>query len=128
MKMTSNTILITGGSSGIGFELARQLTDLGNIVAITGRDTTNLEAAQTRLPGLKIFRSDVSDPKVIRALYERVVAELPALNVLINCAGIMRKIDLQKASLNLEDVTREIETNLNGTIWMDLQFLPHLKH
>ena len=57
-----------------------------------------------------------------------MVAELPALNVLINCAGMMRKIDLQKASLNLEDVTREIETNLNGTIWMDLQFLPHLKH
>ena len=49
------------------------------------------------------------------------------MSVLINCAGMMRKIDLQKASLNLEHVTREIETNLNGTIWMDLQFLPHLK-
>ena len=127
MQMTSNTILITGGSSGIGFELARQLVALGNTVAITGRDTTNLEAAQASLPGLRIFRSDVSDPKAIPALCERVVADLPALNVLINCAGIMRKIDLQKASLNLEDVTREIETNLNGTIWMDLQFLPHLK-
>ena len=127
MKVTGNTILITGGSSGIGFELARQLVNLGNTVAITGRDTTNLKAAQTRLPGVKIFRSDVSDPIAIPALYERVVADLPELNVLINCAGIMRKIDLQKASLNLEDVTREIEINLKGTIWMDLQFLPHLK-
>src|SRR5579875_2162481 len=127
MNMTNGTILITGGSSGIGFELARQLVALGNTVAITGRDTTNLEAAQAKLPRVKIFQSDVSDPKAIPALCKRVVADLPALNVLINCAGMMRKIDLQKASLNMEDVTREIETNLNGTIWMDLQFLPHLK-
>ena len=127
MRMTGNTILFTGGSAGIGFELARQLLAFGNTVAITGRDTTNLEAEQTRLPGAKILQSDVSNPKAVPVLYERVVARLPELNILINCAGIMRKIDLQKPSLNLEDVTREIETNLNGTIWMDLQFLPHLK-
>lgn len=76
---------------------------------------------------LGIVTSDVSDPKAIATLYERVVADLPGLNLLINCAGIMRKIDLQKVRANLEDVTPEIETNLNGTIWMDMQFLPHLK-
>jgi uncharacterized oxidoreductase len=127
MKMSRNTILVTGGSSGIGLELARQLLAVGNTVIVTGRKTANLEAARSELPGLQTIQSDVSDPKAIPALYREVTADFPGLNVLINSAGIMRKIDLQKADFILEDITREVQTNLNGTIWMDIQFLEHLK-
>ncbi len=127
MKMSNNTILVTGGSSGIGLELARQLIARGNTVIVTSRNAANLAAASAQLKGLHTFQCDVSDPGSVRDLYSQVVAQFPDTNVLINCAGIMRKIDVQKLGLELEDVTREVESNLNGTIWMDIQFLPHLK-
>lgn len=127
MKMSRNTILITGGSSGIGFELAKQLLVLGNTVVVTGRNAHNLETARGKLRGLHTIQSDVGEPGSIRSLYEQVVHDFPTLNLLINCAGIMRKIDLQKVGANIEDVTREVDINLKGTIWMDMQFLPHLK-
>ncbi|MDB5605983.1 MAG: short-chain dehydrogenase/reductase [Bradyrhizobium sp.] len=127
MKMSGNTILITGGSSGIGFELAKQLLALGNTIVVSGRNAHNLEAARGKLRGFHAIQSDVSEPGAIRSLHEQVVHDFPALNMLINCAGIMRKIDLQKVGANIEDVTREVDINLNGTIWMDVQFLPHFK-
>lgn len=125
--MSNNTVLVTGGSSGIGFEIARQLLALGNTVIVTGRNAANLEAARSKLRGLHTIQNDVSEVKGIPALYQHVITDFPRLNVLINSAGIMRKIDLQKADFGLGDITREVQTNLNGTIWMDIQFLAHLK-
>jgi uncharacterized oxidoreductase len=126
MKMTGNTILITGGSSGIGMELARQLAG-DNVVIITGRDQARLEAARAELGNVHVARSDADDPQAIAALYETLTREFPALNVLVNNAGIMRKISLRDGADDLTGVTREIETNLNGPIRMVAQFLPHLK-
>jgi uncharacterized oxidoreductase len=127
MKISSNTILITGGTSGIGLELASQLLSLGNKVIVTGRDQANLDAASKKLKGLRTIQSDVSDPKAITNLYQEVIKEFPDLNMLINNAGIMRKINLHQVGSNLEDITREVEINLNGSIHMVMQFLPHLK-
>ncbi|MFI4988338.1 MAG: SDR family oxidoreductase [Alphaproteobacteria bacterium] len=127
MKMANNTILITGGSSGIGLELASELLKRGNTVIVTGRNQSNLDAARAKVPGLSTIQSDVSDPGAIRELYQKVIAQYPDLNVLVNNAGIMRKINLHQAGPDLKDVTREIEINLNGPIWMVSQFLPHLK-
>jgi uncharacterized oxidoreductase len=126
MKMTGNTILITGGSSGIGMELARQLAG-DNVVIITGRDRLRLEAARAGLGNVHVAQSDASDPKAIAELCETLTRQFPALNVLVNNAGIMRKISLRDGADDLTDVTREIETNLNGPIRMVAQFLPHLK-
>jgi uncharacterized oxidoreductase len=126
MKMTGNTILITGGSSGIGMELARQLAG-DNVVIITGRDQARLEAARAELGNVHVAQSDADDPQAIAALYETLTREFPALNVLVNNAGIMRKISLRDGADDLTGVTREIETNLNGPIRMVAQFLPHLK-
>jgi uncharacterized oxidoreductase len=127
MKMDSNTILITGGTSGIGFELAAELLKLGNTVIITGRDQSKLDLAKLKQPRIHTFQSDVSDPKAISALYEIVVSQFPELNILINNAGIMRKINLHDKGSDLEDISREIETNLSGPIRMVKQFLAHLK-
>lgn len=69
----------------------------------------------------------MSDPKAIALLYEHVTREFPALNMLINNAGIMRKINLQDKGGDLEDISREIETNLMGPVRMVKQFLPQLK-
>jgi uncharacterized oxidoreductase len=94
MKLTGNTILITGGASGIGYELTKQLTALGNRILITGRDQAKMDRAKVAFPKLHTFRSDVSDPKAIAALYEQVTKQFPELNILINNAGIMREINV----------------------------------
>lgn len=125
MKLSGNTILITGGSSGIGFELASQLLKLGNTVIITGRDQRKLDEAREKLPGIHAIQSDASDPQAIRRLFDTVVREFPKLNVLINNAGIMREINLQIAR-GLDDISREIETNLAGPVRMVTTFLPQL--
>ncbi|WP_438034242.1 SDR family oxidoreductase [Sorangium sp. So ce204] len=127
MKLQGNTILITGGSGGIGFELASQLLRRGNTVIVTGRDQGALDAARRRLPGLRTLQSDVRDPHAIAALHERVMKDFPAMNVLINNAGIMRKVNLQTFGADLQGITEEIEINLSGSIRMVMQFLPHLK-
>src|SRR3979411_2041367 len=127
MKLTSNTILITGGASGIGFELTKQLTALGNTILITGRDQAKMDRAKAAFPKIHTFRSDVSDPKAIATLYEEVTRQFPELNTLINNAGIMREINIDDKAGSLEDITREIEINLSGPIRMVKQFLPHLK-
>ena len=127
MELRNNTILITGGTSGFGYEFARQLLALGNTVLITGRNQAKLADTQRRLPGVHTFQSDVSDPAAIRQLCEQVIVRFPALNVLINNAGEMRKLDLQDPATDLLDLTREIEINLSGPMRMVQQFLPQLR-
>ena len=127
MKLRNNTILITGGTSGIGYEFAAQLLALGNTVLITGRNQDKLDQTKQRLPGVHIFQSDVSDPAAIQALFEQVTAQFPALNLLLNNAGEMHKLNLQDPTLNVFDVTREIDIDMSGPIRMVQQFLPHLK-
>jgi uncharacterized oxidoreductase len=127
MKIAGNTILITGGTSGIGLELARQLLPLGNTIIITGRNQEKLDATMVALPGIFGIRSDVSDPDAIARLYADVTAKFPGLNMLINNAGIMREINFHAPPGDLRDLTREIDTNLNGPIRMATQLLPHLK-
>src|SRR4051794_41016163 len=118
MKLTQNTILITGGASGIGFELARQLSQLGNTVIITGRDQKKLAHAKQQLPQIKIVQSDVSDIHAVQFLFEQLTKEFPELNILINNAGIMREINLHNQSESPASITQEIETNLKGPIHM----------
>jgi uncharacterized oxidoreductase len=127
MKISNHTILITGGTSGIGFELATQLLALGNTVIITGRNQAKLDRIKREHPLLHTIQSDVNDPKAIASLCERVSREYPALDILINNAGVMRKINLQDKGCDLEDISREIETNLIGPVRMVKQFLPMLK-
>ncbi|MEQ9064888.1 MAG: SDR family NAD(P)-dependent oxidoreductase [Vicingaceae bacterium] len=127
MNLNGNTILITGGSSGIGFEMAKQFLAAKNKVIITGRNMDKLEKSKQKLGDIKIIQSDVSNPDSIMELYDQVSKEFPALNVLINNAGVMFTINLQDHSLSANDLTKEIDINVKGTIWMNNVFLPLLK-
>ncbi|MBD2700901.1 SDR family NAD(P)-dependent oxidoreductase [Spirosoma sp. BT702] len=127
MELQNNTILITGGTSGFGYEFAARLLALGNTVIITGRNQARLDETRNSLPGVHTFQSDVSDPSAIASLYEQITHKFPDLNVLINNAGEMRKINLNDPSIDLLNITREIDINLIGPIRMVQQFLPHLK-
>ncbi len=126
MKLSNKTVLITGGTSGIGLEFAKQLLSRGNEVIVTGREQSKLDETKRSLPNLHTLASDVSDSQSIATLYGTVVANFPSLNVLINNAGIMRNIRLDQER-GLDDVTREIDINLSGPVRMVQQFLTHLK-
>lgn len=128
MKMSNNTILITGGTSGIGYALAAQFLQRGNTVLITGRSEERLATARQSLPGVHTYVSDVSDPEAIRKLYSEVTRAFRDLNVLINNAGIGLKRNLNDTMGELEDLDKEIRTNLIGPIQMIKQFLSQLKH
>jgi len=126
MDLKNSTILITGGTSGIGLELVKQLTRQGSTIIVTGRKQEALNDTKWRFPKIHIFQSDVSDPHHIERLYEEVTQQFPDLNMIINNAGEMRLLDVQDADKDLKNITREIDINLTGTIRMVHQFLPHL--
>lgn len=126
MQLTKNTILITGGTSGIGFELAKQLLALGNTVIVTGRDSARLEKTKSLLPDVHTIQSDVTALDGIQSLFNTIKTKFPEMNVLINNAGTMKTINLHDAG-PIDKVTQEIDTNLNGPIRMVHTFLDHLK-
>jgi uncharacterized oxidoreductase len=126
MELKNSTILITGGTSGIGLEFVKQLTEQGARIIVTGRQLDALNETKKKFPNVHTFQSDVSNPGNIEQLYKDVTQQFPDLNIIINNAGLMRLIDLQDTTLSLEDINREVTTNLSGTIQMVHQFLPHL--
>ncbi|HUB08900.1 MAG TPA: SDR family NAD(P)-dependent oxidoreductase [Myxococcales bacterium] len=127
MKLEGNTVLITGGTSGIGLVTAKELLARGNTVIVTGRDQKKLDAAKQQLPKLTVIQSDAGNEQQVEALHARISKEFPSLNVLMNNAGSMRNVNLHETPASLADLTREIDTNLKGPMWMVSKFLPLLK-
>ena len=128
MQLSGNTILITGGSSGIGFEMARQFSKRNNKVIITGRNEQKLHEAEQKLTGVMTIRNDVSNPGDVEKLYQQAVKDFPGLNILINNAGILRTLNLREGNLSAAHLTKEIDINLKGTMLMNNAFLPLLQH
>lgn len=126
MKTSGNTVLITGGATGIGFAMAERLVKLGNTIIICGRRQEKLEEAKKRLPGLHVKRCDISKEGERRALYDWISKEFPNLNVLINNAGIQRAVDLKKGMEDLMKNEDEIEINLRSQIYLSALFIPLL--
>ncbi len=127
MKTTGNTILITGGGSGIGRGLAEAFHRLGNQVIIAGRKQRALDETTTASPGMKSVTLDVSDPKSIQSFATQVTKDYPSLNVLINNAGIMRPENLLEASNDLSTAEKTVTTNLLGPIRLTAALLPSLR-
>jgi uncharacterized oxidoreductase len=126
MQSTGNTTLITGGGSGIGRGLAEPFHKLGNKVIIAGRRKDVLDQTTNANPGTSSIPLDIDDPAVILAFAKKIVAEHPALNVLINNSGIMRLEDLVSHPEDLLVPEATITTNLLGPIRLTSALLPHL--
>ena len=127
MNLTGNTILITGGGSGIGRGLAESFHALGNQVIIAGRRQHALDETTAANPGMKSLALDIENPAAIRDFAAKVVAEFPSLNVLINNAGIMRAEKLLAQQPDLADAEATVATNLLGPIRLTAALLPHLQ-
>jgi uncharacterized oxidoreductase len=126
MKITGNTILITGGGSGIGRGLAEAFHAEGNQVIIAGRRRQVLDETTAANPGMKSVTLDIEDAAGIRAFAAQVAKEHPSLNVLINNAGIMRAEDLKAQPEGVADAEAIITTNLLGPIRLTAALLPLL--
>ena len=124
MQPTGNTILITGGGSGIGRALAEAFHADGNQVVVAGRRQAALDETTGANPGMKSFLLDIENADSIRRLAEKLQAELPALNVVIHNAGIMREESLRRG--DVADAEAMVATNLLGPIRLTAALLPLL--
>ena len=125
MKTTGNTILVTGGGSGIGLALAQRWHDAGNKVIVTGRNAAKLEAAIAGRPNMSAVSLDVTDAAAIAAFAKDIVASHPALNVLVNNAGIMNAEDVS-AKRDLAQAEATVVTNILGPIRLIDALVDHL--
>ena len=126
MITKNNTVLITGGATGIGFALAESFVKLGNKVIVCGRRMDKLEDAKRRLPSLIVRQCDVSKEGDRRALYEWVEKEFNDLNLLVNNAGIQRRIDFTKGTEDLLRQEDEIDINFKAQVYLAARFVPLL--
>jgi uncharacterized oxidoreductase len=123
MKLQHQTVLITGGSSGIGLELAKQLMAKQNSVIICGRSAHRLAEAKVIIPQVHTFACDISKENDRLKLFEWVVTHHPACNVLINNAAIVYKTNFHADPEIIQKAVQEIETNLIAPIALTKAFL-----
>lgn len=116
MDLSGNTVLITGGASGIGYAMAEAFLHAGSQVIVCGRRENRLLEAQKKLPGLHVRTCDVADEQQRRALVDWVVADFGSLNVLVNNAGVQRDITFTQGIAEFLAGDNEIRLNLEAPI------------
>ena len=127
MKLTGRTILITGGSAGIGLAFALKFLELGNEVIVTGRRQSVLNQVNSKYPKLHTIQSDVADPAQIAALAARVKSDFPKLDVLMNNAGIMLYKNLTEPAAEFAGLMAEVNINVGGVITTTSAFIDILR-
>jgi len=125
MKLTGNTVLVTGGGSGIGEALAHRLQDLGNTVIVAGRRRDALERAIAGRANMAAMTLDVESSESVAEFARRLLAEQPELSVVVNSAGIMRYENIATRR-DLADAEATIVTNLLGPIRLIDALVDHL--
>lgn len=127
MEIKNNTILITGGGSGIGLETARKFSALGNKIIIVGRDIEKLSHAASQLENTHVIQCDVTVESDVDALVEQVSTAFPDLNILINNSGSAHQYSLDEGSNVYEGARKEMEVNYLAPIRLTEKLLPLLK-
>lgn len=128
MKTTNNTVLISGGSAGIGLEIAKLLSEKGNKVIITGRNEARLQQAASQLKSVSTIVSDVSNAEDVENLVSQIKSEFPDLNMVINNAGRALVYDITEENVNaFEKAEDEMLTNYLSIIRLNEKLLPVLK-
>lgn len=127
MKLSDNTILITGGNAGIGLAFAERFMNAGNTVIACGRREDALQQAKEKYPNLITYVSDLSVEADRIALFEWVTANYPKVNVLVNNAGIQQRFNVLKADAKNEwsYFNKEITINMEAAIHMSMLFAPY---
>lgn len=129
MNLSGNTILITGGASGIGLAFAEKFLNAGNKVIVVGRREEKLSEAKERFPELHTRVCDVSKEDERIQLFEWVIKHFPDVNMLVNNAGIQQRVNLLHATNDWTYYQNEIAINVEGPIHLSMLFIPHLmKH
>lgn len=126
MNITNNTVLITGGTAGIGFELAKSFAEAGNKVIITGRNKQRLDEALAKLPGSKGFSGDISNHDDTEGLLE-FLKDFPKLNIVVNNAGAAYLYKLANNENAFEKAQEEMLTNYLSIIRLNEKLIPALK-
>ncbi|MFD1173030.1 SDR family oxidoreductase [Oceanobacillus picturae] len=124
MELNNNTIIITGGTSGIGLAFAKELLKRDNKVIVVGRNQETINKITKDNKELVGLQGDVSNPDSVRKMAVFINENYPEANILIYSAGIMRPFQMLDETVALEQATSEVESNLNGTIWMTSALLP----
>ncbi|MEZ2717855.1 short-chain dehydrogenase [Niallia circulans] len=127
MKLSDNTILITGGNAGIGLAFAERFIDAGNTVVVCGRREEALQQAKEKYPSLITYVSDLSVEAERVKLFEWVTAHYPEMNVLVNNAGIQQRFNVLKADAKNDwsYFNKEITINMEAAIQMSMLFAPY---
>lgn len=131
MNLSNNTILLTGGATGIGLALAQRLRRAGSEVLICGRRAAKLRDAQRQVPGLHIYECDLAQAAERAELARQVLADFPALNVLVNNAGVQHRGRLAQADTSPAGWAaqqQEMAINFEAPVHLSLLLLPHLQH
>lgn len=124
MEISGNTVLITGGATGIGFALAKDFSNAENKVIICGRRANKLQEAAQKIPGLVTKVCDISKPSERESLYKWIASEFDDLNILVNNAGIQQSLDFKKGTEVIVREESEIEVNLVAQVDLCAYFVP----
>ena len=126
MKTNGNSVLVTGGATGIGLALAEALVNADNEVLICGRRTAKLEEVKRRVPQIRVRQCDLSTKEGRESLCSLVTGEYGDLNILVNNAGIQRGIDMKKGTADLLRGEDEVQVNFIAPIYLSACFAPLL--
>lgn len=127
MRLSGNTIFITGATSGIGRSMAEEFHRRGNLVLISGRRREILDEMLSANPGMRAFELDVSDSDSVHAVARIIQTEFPELNILVNNAGIMRPEDYTDDPVDTSIAQATLSTNISGVIQLTALLLPILR-
>lgn len=128
VKLSDNTILVTGGGSGIGLALAKALTIRGNTVLICGRNAKKLETVHTKYPAIDTFSCDITSDQDQQHLIEYITQKYPNLNILINNAGIQHNYNFSDTKSHTGIIEEEVNINFLAHLKLTDRFLPVLMH